>query len=96
MVDGDGLGDGIEAVVAQVGSDQARVLLFDEAIVILVVRSAAGECNTLDGTLKEAKQVVVEELAAVALVLYGQVQGRGGVPALERGDGPGCNGRHLP
>ena len=35
-----------------------------------MVRSAAGECNALDGTLKEAKQVVVEELAAVVGVEF--------------------------
>jgi hypothetical protein len=34
LVDGDGVGDGVEAIVAQVGPDQARVLLFDEAIVV--------------------------------------------------------------
>jgi hypothetical protein len=92
LVDGDGLGDGIEAVVAQVSSDQARVLLFDEAIVVLVVRSAAGEGNTLDNALKEAKQVVVEELGLRAQLS----RCRGGVRTRERGDEPGCSGRRLP
>jgi len=69
LIDGDGLGDGIEPIVAQIGTNQGGVLLFDEAIVVLVVGSAAGELNTLDGVFPEAEQVVIEELAAVALVL---------------------------
>jgi hypothetical protein len=35
-----------------------------------VIRSAAGEGNILDEVLKEAEQVVVEELAAVVRVEF--------------------------
>ena len=95
-VQSQGLGDSVETVVTHIGSYQGVVLLFDEAVVILVIRSAAGQRNALDLLLPEAQQVVIEELRAIALVLDGQVQGQGGVPAPGKADGSACGERHLP
>jgi len=59
------LSDGIEAAVAQVGADQSKVLLLDEAIVVLVERAAAGDSDTGHLVSPEAEQVVVEEFGAI-------------------------------
>ena len=65
VVQSQGLGDGVETLVAQVSTNQGRVPLFDEAVVVLVVRSAAGEPHPLDPLLPEAEHVIIEELATV-------------------------------
>ena len=60
--------DGIEPLIAKVGTYQSRVLLLDEPVIVLVEGAAAGKVDTLDSMLPEADEVVVEELAAVIWV----------------------------
>ena len=52
--------------------------MFHEAIVVLLVGSAAGELNALDDILPEAEQVVVEELTAVVRVDFQHWKGKSG------------------
>jgi len=61
--------------MAEENPDLGKVLLFDEAVIILVERAAAGEFDTLGGLLPEADEVVVEELTAII---------GNGLPALGR------------
>lgn len=68
------------------GTDQGKVLLFDEAVVILVKRAAAGEFDALCRLLPEVDEVVVEELTAVVGMDF--VLGRAGEPR--------CDGRRFP
>ncbi|MEA3459445.1 MAG: hypothetical protein U9R11_02020 [Chloroflexota bacterium] len=63
--------------------DEAVVVPFDFAQDRLVVGSAAGELNALDGPLLEAEQVVVEELAAVVGVDSQHGEGEAGQDAAE-------------
>lgn len=41
LIDGEGLGHGVEPIVAQVGPHQGCLLPFDEAIIVLVVEELA-------------------------------------------------------
>jgi hypothetical protein len=59
LIEQQGLGHGVETLVAEEGSDLGKVLLFDETVVVLVKRAAAGEFDALGSLSPEADEVVV-------------------------------------
>ena len=70
------LGNRIEAHIAQVAAYQGGILLFDEAIVILVVGTAAREGDAGHLLLPEAQQVGIEDFTAVVRVDFMDGEGR--------------------
>src|SRR4030067_1250780 len=61
-IDGLLLSHRVEAIVTQVGPYQSRVLLFHEAVDVLLVGAATGEVNAPGWLLPETDEMVVEEL----------------------------------
>jgi hypothetical protein len=51
--------------MAEVGTDERAVLLFDETVIILLVGSGAGEGDVAGSLGPESEQVGIEELTAV-------------------------------
>jgi hypothetical protein len=64
-VEGSGLGDRVEALMAEVASDEGGVLLLDEAVVVLVERATAGEAEARDSVVPVADEMIIEELTAI-------------------------------
>src|SRR4030042_5187406 len=69
--------------MAQIGADQRIVLLLYEALIVLLVRSAAGEDNLLRYLVPEEQQLVVEELRPVVGVNVAHRKGQANEDAGE-------------
>ena len=83
LTEGQGLGNRVESIIAQVGAYEGGVLLFDEAVIVsfgfaqdrFVIGSAAGEMDARHFLFPESLQVVVEELGAVVRVDFEHGEG---------------------
>ncbi len=84
LVEKDGLRDGIETVVAEIGPDEGIVFLLDETVVILVPGARARKLQVFDLVAPEADQVVIEELAAVVGVNFDDREGQVGPKCGEK------------
>lgn len=59
------MGLGVKASVADIGTDEAGIVLLDEAVIILLIRSAAGDLKIGQPVLSKTEQGLVEEFRAV-------------------------------
>lgn len=56
---------GVQAVMPEISSDQAVVVLFDEAIVIFLVGATASDLQMEDLLLPVAQEMLIEELCTI-------------------------------